>query len=198
MVLPEIDDIKYIRKKMDLSLRKLAKKSGLSVSWISQVESGGIKDPSYLKIKKIFDLYEFEKSGNERTAGDICVPEKDMKSCKIGSSVESANKIMIEKDISQVPVFEKNVCVGMITDKIITSFVGSDVSGVKIVEEMLEIAPPRVDVKTPVRSLKRTLDYFDYVLVEKNGYIFGILARHDLMKLLNEGKPKRKKYHKRN
>ena len=76
MVLPEIDDIKYIRKKMDLSLRKLAKKSGLSVSWISQVESGGIKDPSYLKIKKIFDLYEFEKSGNERTAGDFCVPEK--------------------------------------------------------------------------------------------------------------------------
>ena len=198
MGLPEIDDIKYIRKKMDLSLRELAKKSGLSVSWINQVEMKVIKDPSYLKIKKIFDLYEFEKSGNERTAGDICVPEKDMKSCKIGSSVESANTIMIEKDISQVPVFEKNVCVGMITDKIITSFVGSDVSGVKIVEEMLEIAPPRVDVKTPVRSLKRTLDYFDYVLVEKNGYIFGILARHDLMKLLNEGKPKRKKYHKRN
>ena len=198
MGLPEIDDIKYIRKKMDLSLRELAKKSGLSVSWINQVEMKVIKDPSYLKIKKIFDLYEFEKSGNERTAGSICVPKKDMKSCKIGSSIESANEIMIEKDISQVPVFEKNVCVGMITDKIITSFVGSDVSGVKIVEEMLEIAPPRVDVKTPVRSLKRTLDYFDYVLVEKNGYIFGILARHDLMKLLNEGKPKRKKYHKRN
>jgi len=63
---------------------------------------------------------------------------------------------------------------------------------------MLEITPPRVDAKTSVRSLKRTLDYFDYVLVEKEGYIFGILARHDLMKLLNDGKPKRKKYHKRN
>ena len=198
MGLPEIEDIKYIRKKMGLSLRELSKKSKLSVSWINQVEAGVIKDPSYLKIKKIFDLYEFEKSGNELTAGDICVPEKDMESCIIGSQVESANKIMIEKDISQVPVFEKNVCVGMITDKIITGLVGSDVTDVKIVKEMLDIAPPKVDVKTPVRSLKRTLDYFDYVLVEKEGYIFGILARHDLMKLLNDGKPKRKKYHKRN
>ncbi len=191
MGLPEIEDIKIVREKLDLTLREMAKNTGLSVSWINQVETKKIKHPSYLMIKKIFDFYEFEKSGNERTAGDICVKGKDMKSCYIGSPLKSANKIMIEKDISQVPVFEKDdikrqICVGMITDKIVTSFVGSDVSDMKINKKMLDIPPPKVDVKTPIRSLKRTLDYFDYVLVEEEGKIIGILARFDLMRTLGE------------
>jgi len=195
MVLPDISDIKNIRKKMGLSLRGLAKETGLSVSWINQVEKGDIEDPSYLKIKKIFDLYEFEKSGHEKTAGEICI--KKIISFELGSSVETANKVMIKSGISQIPVFEKNLCVGMITDKIITSLVGSDVSDVKIVKEMLDIPPPRVDADTPIRALRRILEYFEYVLVDKDQFIFGILVRQDLNALLNEGKPKRKKYHKK-
>ena len=196
MGLPDISDVKNIRKKMGLSQRKLAKESGLSVSWINQVEMSVIKDPSYLKIKKIFDLYEFKKTGHEKTAGDICI--KKIISFDLGSSIKDANKIMIDSGISQVPVFEKNLCVGMITDKIITSLVGSDVSDVKIVKEMLDIAPPRVSADTPIRALRSILEYFEYVLVEKDGFIFGILVRQDFNSQLDEGKPKRKKYHKRN
>ena len=196
MGLPDISDVKNIRKKMGLSQRKLAKESGLSVSWINQVEMSVIKDPSYLKIKKIFDLYEFKKTGHEKTAGDICI--KKIISFDLGSSIKDANKIMIDSGISQIPVFEKNLCVGMITDKIITSLVGSDVSDVKIVKEMLDIAPPRVSADTPIRALRRILEYFEYVLVEKDGFIFGILVRQDFNSQLDEGKPKRKKYHKRN
>ena len=195
MGLPDISDVKNIRKKMGLSQRKLAKESGLSVSLINQVEMSVIKDPSYLKIKKIFDLYEFKKTGHEKTAGDICI--KKIISFDLGSSIKDANKIMIDSGISQIPVFEKNLCVGMITDKIITSLVGSDVSDVKIVKEMLDIAPPRVSADTPIRALRSILEYFEYVLVEKDGFIFGILVRQDFNSQLDEGKPKRKKYHKK-
>ena len=195
MGLPDISDVKNIRKKMGLSQRKLAKETGLSVSWINQVEMNVIKDPSYLKIKKIFDLYEFKKTGHEKTAGDICI--KKIISFDLGSSIKDANKIMIDSGISQIPVFEKNLCVGMITDKIITSLVGSDVSDVKIVKEMLDIAPPRVSADTPIRALRSILEYFEYVLVEKDGFIFGILVRQDFNSQLDEGKPKRKKYHKK-
>ena len=195
MGLPDISDVKNIRKKMGLSQRKLAKESGLSVSWINQVEMSVIKDPSYLKIKKIFDLYEFKKTGHEKTAGDICI--KKIISFDLGSSIKDANKIMIDSGISQIPVFEKNLCVGMITDKIITSLVGSDVSDVKIVKEMLDIAPPRVSADTPIRALRSILEYFEYVLVEKDGFIFGILVRQDFNSQLDEGNPKRKKYHKK-
>ena len=53
MTLPEIKDVKSIRGKMGLTLKQFASKCDLDVSWINQVESGKIKDPSYLKIKKI-------------------------------------------------------------------------------------------------------------------------------------------------
>jgi predicted transcriptional regulator len=190
MVLPEISEVKNIRKKMGLSLRDFAKKCDLSVSWINQVEIGmddgttGIKDPSYLKMKKIFDMYELEKNEKQQTAGDLCIT--DMISFEVGDYLEDANKIMIKHGISQIPVFKKNNCVGMVTDSVIVKLIGSNVSKIKIAPEMLEIPPPTVNAETPLRALRRILDYFEYVLVEKDGFIYGILVRQDLMKLLGK------------
>jgi len=64
--------------------------------------------------------------------------------------------------------------------------IGSNVSKIGIAPEMLEIPPPTVNAKTPLRALRRILDYFEYVLVEKEGFIHGILVRQDLMKLLKK------------
>jgi predicted transcriptional regulator len=190
MTLPEISEVKNIRDKMGLSLREFAKKCGLNVSWINQVEMGlndgdvGIKDPSYLKMKKIFDMYEMEKNEKQQTAEELCITE--MISFEIGDLIEDANKIMIKNGISQIPVFKKNNCVGMITDNMIINLIGSDVSKIKISHEMLEIPPPTVNSETPLRALRRILNYFEYILVEKKGVIYGILVRQDLMKLLNK------------
>ena len=195
MTLPEISEAKNIRDKMGLSLRDFAKKCGLKVSWINQVEIGleggnaGIKDPSYLKMKKIFDMYEMEKNEKQQTAWEMCI--KKIISFKIGDFVEDANKIMLKAGISQIPVFEKNSCVGMITDKVIMDLItGKGVSKIKIATEILETPPPIVNSETPFRSVRRILNYFEYVLVEKNGKnkkSYGILVRQDLMKSL--GKP---------
>ena len=183
MILPRVEDVKIIRKKMNLTLKKFASKCDLDVSWINQVESGKIKDPSYLKMKKIFDMYEFEKYGRQKTAGDMCVDK--MISFKIGDSLDKVNKIMRKKGISQIPVFKKNVCLGMITDKVIMRLVGTNISGIPITSEMLEIPPPVVDVKMPIHALQSILEYFEYVLVEKNGKSHSILVRQDLNQLLD-------------
>ena len=189
MTLPEISEAKNIRDKMGLSLRDFAKKCDLKVSWINQVEIGlddgdtGIKDPSYLKMKKIFDMYEMEKNEKQQTAEELCITE--MITFEIGDFIEDANKIMIKKGISQIPVFKKNNCVGMITDKTIMNLIGSNVSKIKISPEILEIPPPTVNAKTPLRALRRILDYFEYVLVEKEGFIIGILVRQDFNRLFS-------------
>jgi predicted transcriptional regulator len=183
MILPEIKNVKIIRKKMGLTLKQFASKCDLDVSWINQVESGKIKDPSYLKMKKIFDMYEYEKHGLERTAGEICI--KKIISFELGTPVQKANRKMIETGISQIPVFKNNECVGMITDKKILGLVGSYASGLRIVPEMLEIPPPMVDVKMPLHSLLNILKYHEYVLVRKEGFIHGILVRQDVNKLLD-------------
>ena len=183
MILPDIKDVIKIRKMMDLTLKEFASKCDLDLSWINQVESGKIKDPSYLKMKKIFDMYEFEKHGLEITAGEICI--KKIISFELGTPVEKVNKKMISTGISQIPVFKKGECVGMITDKKIIGLVGSDASGLKIVFEMLEIPPPTVDAKMPLHALQNILEYFEYVLVTKNIEIYGILVRQDVNKLLS-------------
>ena len=190
MILPEIEEIKIIRDKMDLTLKKFAKKCDLTVSWINQVEIGledgrsGIKDPSYLKMKKIFDMYEFEKHGLQRTAGEICITK--IISFDLGTPVQKVNRKMIDTGISQIPVFKNNECVGMITDKKILELVGSDASGLRIVPEMLEIPPPMVDAKMPFHALQNILKYHEYVLVRKGGFIHGILVRQDVNKLLGK------------
>ena len=183
MILPEIEEIKIIRDRMDLTLKKFASKCKLDVSWINQVESGKIKDPSYLKMKKIFDMYEFEKHGLEKTAGEICI--KKIISVELNTPIQKANQKMLKTGISQIPVFKKNVCLGMITDKVIMRLVGTNISGIPITSEMLEIPPPVVDVKMPIHALQSILEYFEYVLVEKNGKSHSILVRQDLNKLLD-------------
>jgi len=184
MRLPEINEVRNIRNRMGLTLRDFAKKCDLSASWINQVETGVIVDPSYIKMKKIFDMYDVERNEKQQTAGEICI--KEMISFEIGDYIEDANKKMIKNGISQIPVFKKNNCVGMITDNVIMGLIDSDIHKIKIVPEMLEIPPPTVNSETPLRVLRRILNYFEYVLVEKDGFIYGILVRQDLNKLLGK------------
>jgi len=184
MGLPEINDIIKIRNKLGLTLKQMASRTGLTVSWINQFETKGIKDPSYLKIKKIFDYYEFEMYGAQRTAGEICI--KNMIKYQLGTQIEKVNKKMIEKSISQIPIFDKDECVGMITSKNIIRLGGTDVTNVKITKEMIESPPPKVNEKTPIRTLRRIFELFEYVLVEKNNKILGILVREDVNQLLGE------------
>jgi predicted transcriptional regulator len=185
MILPEVKYVLEIRHKMGLTLKQFASKCELDVSWINQVEAGKIKDPSYLKMKKILDMYEFEKHGLQRTAGEICI--KKIISFEIDTPIQKANRKMIDTGISQIPVFKKNECVGMITDKTILKLARmNDVSGLKIVPEMLEIPPPMVDAKMPLHELVNILEYHEYVLVGKEGFIHGILVRQDVNKLLGK------------
>jgi predicted transcriptional regulator len=186
MILPEIKNVKIIRKKMGLTLKQFASKCNLEVSWIQQVESKRIKDPSYLKMKKIFDMFESEKYGMQKTAGEMCVKKEKMISFKIGDLLDDANNIMREKGISQIPVFKKNICIGMVTDNVIMKMIGKNISGITIHPKMLDVVPPSVNVKMPIHALLGILNSFEYVLVEKNGKNYGILVRQDLNQLFGK------------
>ena len=181
MWLPDPKDIISLRKKMGLTQRQLASKCGLSFAWIYQVESGKIEDPSYSKLKKIADYYELQKKNVGWTAGDIC--NDNIVRAEIGQSLQKTNEKMISKGISQIPVFENNGCVGMLTDKRIGSFFGLDKSKIPINQKMLEPTPPIVDLSTPDKVLKTLLDFFDSILVEKKGKIYAIIVMQDLNKL---------------
>ena len=61
----ELEEIKKIRKKLELTQTELADRAGVSQSLIAKIEAGRI-DPTYSKTKKIFAaLSDLEKRGDQ-------------------------------------------------------------------------------------------------------------------------------------
>jgi predicted transcriptional regulator len=181
MWLPDPKDIISLRKKMGLTERELASRCGLSFAWIYQVENKDIKDPSYTKLKKIADYYEIQKKNTGWTAGDIC--KSGIVHAEIGQSLKKINEKMIINGFSQIPVLQKSKCIGMLTDKTVANFFNLDKSKIPINEKMLAPPPPIVDSTSPAKILQEILNYFDCVLVEKKGALYGIIVLQDLNKL---------------
>ncbi|MEM2547192.1 MAG: helix-turn-helix domain-containing protein, partial [Candidatus Bathyarchaeia archaeon] len=66
-MLPSLDEIAKRRKLLGLTQKQLAKIAGVSQSFVAKVESGKI-DPSYSKVKAIFDVLERMEAGENYTA----------------------------------------------------------------------------------------------------------------------------------
>ena len=205
MILPEIKEIKSHRIRLGLSLREFANKCDLTVSWINQVEIGlepkskGIKDPSYLKMKKIFDMLDSEDDVNPITAEELCIPLKKFKKTSkskskntmefstIGVSMIKLRDTIVRYGISQIPILENGLCLGMITSKTVMDLsVEPNLTKINVDKKILDHNYATVNAKLTLNSLHRILKYFEYVLVEKEGIIHGILVREDLFKELKK------------
>jgi predicted transcriptional regulator len=202
MVLPEIKEIKNRRKQMGLSIRKFVNKINdlypneedhLTVAWLHQVEqTGGIKNPSYTKIKQIFDMLESEEQVKQITAEELCIPHKKFKKtskskvtmefCKIGTPILDVHNIMMKHKISQMPVLENGFCLGMITSKTVMDLtLEGNLAKIYVDKKILDYNYNTVNVQAPLNSIRRLLKHYDYLLVEKEGIIHGILVRDDLI-----------------
>ena len=179
-MLPEIKDIIKLKKKYKLSSRKLEKELNdePTSGWINQVENGKIKDPSYLKIKKIYEYFErLEKINGDTIEGKY----KKIKSFNIGDDVKTVSTKMAKHGFSQVPIYDKNkICVGMLTDKIITKLANLRAENKKIKQSNLDPIAPKIQYNDILKSVEDIIELYDCALVEKNGKIVGILTRQDL------------------
>ena len=202
MVLPEIKEIEQRRIQMDFTIRSFVntinnlgdkeEKDQLSAAWLNQVEREKIPNPSYFKIKQIFDFLECEENKNQINAEELCVPHKKYKKiskskttmefCKLGTNILDVYNIMKKYGISQMPVLENGYCLGMLTKKTVFDLVfGSKLAKIYVHEKILEHNYNTVNVKTPLNSIRRILRHFDYALVEKEGIIHGILVKDDII-----------------
>ena len=186
MVLPEIKEIEQRRIQMDFTIRSFVntinnlgdkeEKDQLSAAWLNQVEREKIPNPSYFKIKQIFDFLECEENKNQITAEELCVPHKKFKKiskskttmefCKLGTNILDVYNIMTKYGISQMPVLENGYCLGMLTKNTVFDLVfGSKLAKIYVHEKILEYNYNTVNVKTPLNSIRRILRHFDYALV---------------------------------
>jgi predicted transcriptional regulator len=113
---PELDEIKHIRKRLNITQSGLAKISNVSQSLIAKIEAGRI-DPTYTNVRKIWDAIESLSNKKEKKAKDIM--QKGIISIPPDKNIKDGIKQMRKYGISQIPVINDNKSIGLISESII-------------------------------------------------------------------------------
>lgn len=186
MILPEITEIRKMRKALDISQKELADMAGVSQSLVAKIESGKT-EPSYRNVKHLFEVLHkaLQDKQPELLAGDICT--RRIVSVTSDTSVSEAKKIMIEHGFSQLPVIDSGLLVGGLREISILDFIGQkrnvDLRHVRVSAIMSEPFP-LVDEMAPIRLIRILLQHSPAVITMKKGKATGILTKADLLKAM--------------
>ena len=176
----EIAEIRKLRKKYDLTQTQLSKISGVSQSLIAKIESGRI-EPTYVNVRKIFSILTGLDEQKQYKAEEIMV--KKIISCSSTESVGPAIKKMRSHNISQLPIIDNNVAVGLVTETNLLEVIASQkaVFDMKLSEIMQE-APPIVSKKTILRIILDLLKFSPLILIADNGKFEGVITKSDILR----------------
>ncbi len=181
-MLSEINEIRILRKKQNLTQSQLAKLSGVSQSLIAKVEAG-IIDPSYSNFRKISEVLEGLGEEKELKAGDVA--RDRIISAELSEELSEAVKKMKQHGISQLPVMEKGNVTGLLaeTNVIESIHAGKDIKRL-IVSDVMGEAPPTVPEKTPLKVVTELLRVSPLIVVTEKGKPKGVVTKADVLNRL--------------
>ncbi len=181
-MLPAIDIIPNRRRKLGLTQNQLADMAGVSQSYIAKLEAGKI-EPSYLKVKSIFEALDRVERRKEVSAGEIMT--KEVVSVEADTYIHEAVEAMRKHGFSQLPVTAEGKPVGGISERILLDQVlypdDDKPPGMRPVREVMEESFPQVSDDAPLSLLSSLLKYYPAVLVQRKGEIVGIITKADLL-----------------
>ncbi|MBD3338577.1 MAG: CBS domain-containing protein [Candidatus Lokiarchaeota archaeon] len=181
--LPDLEEIKYLRKKLNLSQENLGKELGLTQSTISRIENGSL-DPPYSKAKAIFEFLEKERmKRKESKLIALNIMTKNIISISSDTKVKEAVDLMSEHNISQLPIIDNGTNLGSITSKKIQNLIihNSDLMDIEVFH-IKELAFPEIEQSWSLKDVSDLLVRYSAVLVaDKNAYI-GIITDADFLK----------------
>ena len=181
-MLPAINIIPDRRRRLGLTQTQLAKLAGVSQSYIAKLEAGKI-EPSYLKVKAIFEALDKLERKKEVQASEI-MTESPIFVQQI-TSVQETVEIMRKNGFSQLPVFDKDKPVGGVSERTLLDQILYNEDGIpasrKQVKDIMEESWPMVSEDAPLSLLSNLLKYYPAVLVQRKGYVVGIITKADLL-----------------
>ena len=183
----ELDEIKKIRKRFGLTQFELAKKALVSQSLIAKIESKRI-DPTFTKVKKIFDVLQELSNRNELKAEDIMT--KKLIYVNADDKITNAINKMRKHEISQLPVFNKNNVVGLVSETtILDSISNNNPEKIKTltIKNIMQDCPPIVSKKTSTSIISDLLKYYPIVLVAEEGKPTGVITKSDMLRTIYKG-----------
>jgi len=183
--LPELSEIKELRKRLDISQEILGKIINANQSTISRIESGKA-DPSYSKVKKLFEFLEHERMKRKKTekkATDIMT--KAPITINYKSSIKNAVELMNQYNISQLPIIADNSNLGSITSKKVQKVITDNHELINAEVDLIKELPfPEVEKDWDIKDISNLLTNYSAVLVKEHGKYIGIITDADLLKLV--------------
>jgi predicted transcriptional regulator len=169
--------LKNMREELGMTQEKVAELAGISQAHVAKIENEKV-NPRLSTVNKIMSILKSNdtlKCNGLVTKRVICVKPRD--------SVNNAVKLMKANEVSQLPVVEKGLCVGSISDKTIIRNLDR-ISSMTKVKEVMETPFPTINCGEDMEVVKTLLEYHPAILVTESGKIIGILTKSDLFDLL--------------
>lgn len=182
-VLPDLHELRRLRKIIGLTQDELAHRAGVSQSMIAKMETGSL-NPSYEVVRRIYQVLAAAEGQTQTKAYEVMSP---VIATRVDSTIQSVVELMKKQGISQLPVFspeDKNV--GRITEQTLLDILleGRNLKDIADdpVANIMEPVFPVVGHETPLRAITELLRFSSAVLVsQKNGHISGIITKADLL-----------------
>lgn len=178
----ELEEIKKIRKALNLTQTDLAKKSNVSQSLIAKIESGKI-DPTFTKTKRIFETLAYLEKKDAVKAEEVM--NSKLISVSSQESIKNSIAIMKKFNISQMPVIEEHKAIGLISESILLDALITNKG--KNVEDIMEEVPPTVSKMASIQIVSSLLRHYPMVLVSDSGKLIGLITKSDLLGKLYGG-----------
>jgi predicted transcriptional regulator len=169
--------LKKLRIEAGLTQRKLAELVGVSQAHIAKIEQRKV-DPRLSTVNKILQVLT---EGKERRCKDVMT--KGVLFAKPDDVVLKVSEVMVRHAISQIPVIDRNVVVGTVTEESIIRNLSSNIANAKA-KKIMNPPLPVVAEDVSVGAVRPLLEKHQGVLVARGKKLVGIITRSDLLKTI--------------
>jgi predicted transcriptional regulator len=188
MRFPPSDDIRKIRKTLDITQVQLARESGISQSTIAKIERGRIS-ASYSTVVRLFETLDSLRHGDratEFTAADVA--SKGVVTIQSTEKVHAATDLMRTTGFSQLPVLKGDTPVGSISERGIFDLLrkGRTMEELKdtVISSIMDESFPVINEGTSMTAVTTMMSDSNAVLVARRGKIVGLITNADILKLI--------------
>ena len=181
-MIPDLEVVKFLRKRAGVTQHELSKLTGLSQSYINKIEN--LKaDPPYSVCRKLISVLERMK--NEAEKVDVRSLMTRIKRINLNKNVKDAVNLMHELGVSQLPVTDGVVIVGSFTKNTIPSLIRKGYKNVEkmLIKDVMGNPFPMIPEDSPIQLVSNLLEYNEAVLLLKKGIFSGIVSKKDLLKI---------------
>ncbi|MBD3214760.1 MAG: CBS domain-containing protein [Candidatus Lokiarchaeota archaeon] len=183
-MLPDLAELKILRKKLNISQAELAKICGLNQSTISRIENQQV-DPPYSTFKLLYSCLKNEERRKKESSEQIVkLMTRDIISIHPQTKLKDAITLMNKYNVSQLPILDKNQNIGSITSKKAQELImeNSDLLNIDI-SDVKELPFPEVDKNWNLKDVSDLLIKYPAVLIKEFDKYIGIMTDADVLKL---------------